>query len=274
MPRLRRPDGVELHWEERGEGPLVVIANTYFNYRRYFLGLLEDLERDHRVVEYDLRGNGLSTRAGPYDLDTDAADLAAVVEAAGPPSIAVAFGDGCLRAVKAAATHPGFISAVVSPAGTPVGPRRLAGSEGLIASASVVDGIIRMAETDFRAAFRTIVESVNPQLTQDEIRERVERTVAYCPPEPGAARARAWVEGDATEEARTLDDRLWILDPGTNPWIPLDVQLGRTRELLPEARIEHVEEGAYSRPDIAAAAVRELTRAARPAPRRSGARRP
>ena len=22
MPRLERPDGVELHWEERGEGPL------------------------------------------------------------------------------------------------------------------------------------------------------------------------------------------------------------------------------------------------------------
>ena len=26
MPKLRLPDGVELHWEERGQGPLVVIA--------------------------------------------------------------------------------------------------------------------------------------------------------------------------------------------------------------------------------------------------------
>ena len=25
-PRLERPEGVELHWEQRGQGPLVVLA--------------------------------------------------------------------------------------------------------------------------------------------------------------------------------------------------------------------------------------------------------
>ena len=30
MPIVQHPDGVELHWEERGEGPLVVVANQFF----------------------------------------------------------------------------------------------------------------------------------------------------------------------------------------------------------------------------------------------------
>ena len=45
-----------------------------------FDGLIDDLVTDHRVVTYDLRGSGQSTRQGPYDVDTDAADLAALIE--------------------------------------------------------------------------------------------------------------------------------------------------------------------------------------------------
>lgn len=274
MPRLKRPDGVELHWEERGEGPLVVLANVFFNYPGYYRGLLDDLTRDHRVVEYDLRGNGRSTPAGPYDLDTDAEDLAAVVEAAGPPAVAVAMGDGAMRAVKAAAARPELIRAVVIPEASPIGSRRLEGTEGFMASSSVLDAIVRMAETDWRAALRTIIESVNPQLTQDQVRDRVEHSLGYCPAEVGLARGAAWIRGDATEEARALGDRLRIIVSADNPWIPREVQLGRARELLPEARIEEVAAGPYSRPDITADAVRELTRSAPPAPSRSGARTP
>jgi pimeloyl-ACP methyl ester carboxylesterase len=252
----------------------VVVANLFFNYPGYYRGLLDDLAADHRVVEYDLRGNGRSTQAGPYDLDTDAADLAALVEAVGAPAIAVTLGDGSMRAAKAARARPDAISAVLSLGGTPVGPGRLGGSEGLMASESVVDGILRMAETDWRAALRSVIESVNPQLSQDQVRERVDRTVDYCPPEAGLARGRAWLDGDATDEARALGAKLWILDSGANPWVPFDAALVRTRELLPEAHIEQVADGPYSRPDLFTAVVRELTRAAEPARPRPGARMP
>jgi pimeloyl-ACP methyl ester carboxylesterase len=262
MPTLKRPDGAELHWEQRGEGPHVVIANAYFNYPGYFAGLLDDLTRDHRVVEYDLRGNGHSTRAGPYDLETDADDLAALVEAAGPPAVVLALGDGTMRAVIAAARRPDLISHVIVMGGTPIGPRRLGGTEGLMASQSVLDGILRLAETDPRATFRTIITSVNPQLSEEEIRERVERTIDYLPGDGGLARGRAWIEGDATDAARALGDRVWIMDSGENPWVPFDAAHIRARELLPEARIDEVPDGPYSRPDVFATAVRELTRAA------------
>ena len=270
MPTLKRPDGIELYWEERGEGPLVVLANVYFNYPGYYAGLLDDLARDHRVVEYDLRGNGRSTRSGPYDLDTDAQDLAALVEEAGPPAIVISLGDGTMRAVTAAARRPELISHVLVLGGTPVGSRRLGGSEGLMASESVTDAILRMAETDPRAAFRAIIASVNPQLSEEEVRERVDRTAEYAPREAGLARGRAWIAGDATDAARTLGDRLWIMDSGQNPWLPFDVAHVRASELLPEARIDEVADGPYSRPDLFAAAVRELTAAARCAPGGAG----
>ena len=271
MPKLRRPDGVEIHWQEQGEGPLVVFANTFMNYPGVFSGLVEELARDHRVVEYDLRGNGESTRAGPYDMDTDAEDLIALVEELGPPALALATGDGCMRAVKAAAARPGLFEAVVSPAGSPLGRKQFRGESGLMTSDEVVEGILRMTSVDYRAALRSILTSVNSQAGDDEIRERVERTIAYCPQESGVARGSVWLDSDATEEARQLGRRLWILESGTNPWFGSSITFDRTPVVLPEAQVLPAEDGVISRPDITAGVVRRLTAQAR---ERSGAHRP
>ena len=62
MPKLRLPDGVELHWEERGDGPLVVIAHPCISVPTAFKALGDDLARDHRVVVYDPRGTGAGKR--------------------------------------------------------------------------------------------------------------------------------------------------------------------------------------------------------------------
>lgn len=258
MPSLERPDGVEIHWEARGEGPLVLVANNYFNYPGVYAGLVEDLARDHRVVEYDLRGNGRSTRTGPYDVETDAADLTALAEALGGTSVVIGSGDGVNRAVRAATTQEDLFRAVVCPAGAPL-PRQAYGAEsGLISSDAVVEGILRMAETDYRAAMRTIVESANRDATQDEVRGRLARTLEYCPPESGLSRARDWIDTDSTREARALGARLWLLMAPNNPWFPMG-DVDAFRELLPEAHLEAVDDGPVSRPDVTAEAVRRLT---------------
>ena len=84
MHAVERPDGVEIRWEERGSGPLVVIVHQIlWSYPQVYAELIGDLARDHRVVTYDARGCGASTRVGPYDAETDAGDLLAVTEAAG-----------------------------------------------------------------------------------------------------------------------------------------------------------------------------------------------
>jgi hypothetical protein len=43
-----------------------------------------------------------------------------------------------------------------------------------------------------------------------------------------------------------------------NPWFPPE-QAERTRELAPEARVVHLEQGPVTRPDLHAAVIREPT---------------
>ena len=94
MAALRRPDGVEIHREARGEGPLVVIVPYWSMHPSSFEPLLGELAVDHRVVTYHDRGTGASTRRGPYDLDTSAADLEAVIADARGGAVAIAMADG------------------------------------------------------------------------------------------------------------------------------------------------------------------------------------
>ena len=81
---------------------------------------------------------------------------------------------------------------------------------------------------------------------------------------------RSWIADVALEPARALGDRLWVLEPGGNPWFPIEVAR-RSRALIPEAHIKEVEDGALSRPDITVDFVRALTAegAGSPEPKRA-----
>jgi len=114
MPRVQRPDGIEIHWESRGEGPPVVLVSYWNVVPAVAEPLTAELSRDHRVMRYDDRGAGESTREGPYDLDTAADDLAAVIDdAADEAAVLVTTADGPHRAVRAASRHPDLVEAVV-----------------------------------------------------------------------------------------------------------------------------------------------------------------
>jgi pimeloyl-ACP methyl ester carboxylesterase len=264
MALVKRPDGVEIYWEERGEGPLVVVAIQFFGFPEILAGLIADLVRDHRVVCYHLRGTGKSTRQGPYDIETDAADLGGVIEDAGGSALVIAMGDGCNRAVKLAAARPELVTAVITPGGNPIGRKAAERTEGLAASDSVVEALLGMMEIDYRSALRTMLGTGNPDLDEERVQERVNLTVAHCPHEAAVPRMREWASDDSQEQARALGDRLWLLEHGRNPWFPIEV-VSRTREFLPEAHVEEVPDGPMSRPDLTAAVVRQMT-AAEPVP--------
>lgn len=257
MPMLTRPDGVEIHWDEQGEGPVVLMAHQFMGYPGIFEGLMADLATDHRVVVYDLRGNGASTRRGPYDFETDTADLEAVAEAAGGPVLLLAIADGCNRAVRLAARRPELVSAVVVGGGAPIPRSALRGSEGLVASDSVIDLALDQFRNDYRGALRMLVASNNPQASEDEIRDRVAFTVEYAPQEAALARLLAWAEDDPHQEGLAIGDRLWLLGGDGNPWFPTELQ-DTVRELLPDAHLERLGEGAISRPDLTAALIRGI----------------
>jgi pimeloyl-ACP methyl ester carboxylesterase len=259
MATLTRPDGAEIAWRERGEGPPVIVANLGYAPEAMFASLIDELARDHRVLSYDARGTGESSPGGPYEIATDVADLLAVVEDAGAAgSVAVGNGDGANRAVRAGAERPDLIATVVV-AGNISLPAETRDSEGLVGSREVLKALVTLLENDYRAGVHAFVSSGNPGLEEDAVHERVELIVAHGSQEVTVGRIRAWIEDDPTEAARALGGRLLLLRHEANPWFA-----GTKREegLLPEARYHVIADGPMARPDLTAAVVRELTRSA------------
>ena len=264
MPPLERPDGVELHWDEQGEGPLVVLAPYWSGHPGVYEALLSDLARDHRVVTWDARGTGQSTPAGPYDMETDCSDLEAVLDRAGGEALVIGTADGTNRAVRVAASRKDLVAAVVALGTAPFARTHFEGSEGMIASDTVVGAFIDMLERDYRGALRALLSATNAQMSEPELRERVAFQVSYCPREPAVARVRAWAEDDPTAAAQETGERLWILSAPdvAGPWLPPPNERRRlVKTLTPRAHVEEGEAGwgPISRPDLSAASIRRIT---------------
>jgi pimeloyl-ACP methyl ester carboxylesterase len=261
---LERDDGVELFWEERGEGPSVVIACHWSGHPPVFEPLIEQLVTDHRIVTYDARGTGRSTRQGPHDIETGAADLAAITEIAEEGAVVVAMTDATNHAVRVAASRPDLVAAVVSPGAPPLPLWAVEETEALISSHAVRDAFIEMLSTNYRGAQRTLMAAANAQMSEDEVRERVEQQVAYCPAGVALERVNAWIEDDPLEAARETGDRLWITYTAevAGPWIPGDPQFRELVEKhLPEANLAKLADGVVSRPDLTAEIIREISSA-------------
>ncbi len=258
MPELKRGDGVEIHWEERGEGPVVFFAHAgWASMPSTYSDLLTDLATDHRVVTWDPRGIGQSTRGGPYDIGTDAGDMAALVDEVGGPG-----GGGlggrqriCLRV---AAERPQLVEAVVLASSVVELQFHQREMDSIAASESVLEAALKQLSVDPRPVLRTMISITNPQLSDAEAGERVAAQVAYCPPDAAQERAEAiFVSDDLTRIGPALGDRLWIIY-FENPLSPREL-LRRARDLLPEAHIVDAEDGPISRPDITAGVVRKIT---------------
>lgn len=268
MPTVAVEKGVEIHFEERGSGPLVVVAAYWSLHPSVFEPLIAELAPDHRVVRYDDRGTGRSARTGPYDLETSASDLAAVIRELGEPAVIVGVADGPVRAVRVAASAPDLVTAVVCAGGAPIGRERFGGSDALATSEAVVEALLQQVETDYRGALRSLVGSTNEQMSAEELRERIAAQAEHTPVEAGAARLRAWAEDDPLEAARATGDKLWILvsDRVTGGWFPTGRALAEVAgRLLPEAHLGEIADGWVSRPDETAAVVRRITVGARAA---------
>jgi pimeloyl-ACP methyl ester carboxylesterase len=238
-----------------------MVVAPAFSLPSVFEPLIAELASDHRVITYDPRGCGRSSREGPFDMATDVEDLAALLEELGEPTVIVAPGDAFHRAVKAAYARPEAVPGVISPGITPLGPQsgydRV--GEGLASSPEVVGALIQLLESDYRSGLRTALEAANPQLDEAGLRERISAVADYTPREGTLARLKVWVEDDAREEGRALGDRVWVLYFRGNAWFPAQLA-GQLRRELPDGHVEEVEDGALSRPDITAAIVRQITR--------------
>jgi pimeloyl-ACP methyl ester carboxylesterase len=257
VPFVERPDGARIHWEARGDGPLVVLCASLTSSPAVYEAVVSELARDHRVVTWDPRGCGDSTPEGPWDMLTDAADLGAVVGAAGGTAVALGMANGAHWAIRLAVSAPDLVRVVVTPGGVPLPVGALRDLPGLGGSTSVVEMLVGQVRRDLRSALRSMVASANSQLSSQDARARVDDLLSYSSREALISRGDAWATDDLLQEERDLGDRLVALPHGSNPWFPAEaVELAR--ELLPHARIEEVEDGPLSRPDLTAEVVRRL----------------
>jgi pimeloyl-ACP methyl ester carboxylesterase len=268
VPFVEREDGVRLSWHDAGEGPGILVVHSYIQHPAVFELLLADLESDHRTIRYDARGAGESTRQGPYDMRTDVGDLLAVAEAAGPIAAVVANGDGSNRAVHAAAERPDLIPRVISLESVPLARGQAAGTESLISSSNVLDALVSMMRADYRSGLTASLTRGNPEMTADDVRARVDATVAYVDHEASLGRLEAWIADNPGDAPRALGDRLVVAYEGAGAWFPADLTEIGSR-LLPEAQFVKLDGGPLSRPDLAAAVVRGVTSSASPSPARA-----
>ncbi|THF86605.1 alpha/beta fold hydrolase [Deinococcus sp. KSM4-11] len=112
-------DGVRLHYEVFGSGPLTVFLLPTWSiiHSRFWKAQVHFLARHYRVLTYDGRGNGQSDRpAEPqaYRVQEFVADALAVMDATGTErAVMVGLSMGALRALHLAADHPERVLAAV-----------------------------------------------------------------------------------------------------------------------------------------------------------------
>ena len=101
-------NGTTIHVRSGGSGPAVVLLHGYGETGDMWIPLAAVLVKDHQVIVPDLRGLGLSAKpAGGFDKKTQAADVAAVMDALGAAKADVVAHDiGNMVAFQVAARYP------------------------------------------------------------------------------------------------------------------------------------------------------------------------
>ena len=254
MPTLTAHDGVKLHWEERGSGPTVLLAPYWNMHPSIFDPIEEVLAQGYRVLRFDDRGTGESGRVGPYDMAAGVSDLRTVCEIAGPVDVALCLVDSTNRAVRIADAEPQLIGQVFSVGSAPFGVGALRDSDSLLSSETVVRTYLQQLDADYRGALRAAISGANAQLTEDEVRERVQMQFDYAEAEAAAVRAREWAtDTEAQEPGARLGSRLSVCLSksmgGRGSWFPAgDEMEPLVRELFPEAQVFWADDGIVSAP--------------------------
>jgi pimeloyl-ACP methyl ester carboxylesterase len=247
MPTLARPDGVEIYWEAAGDGPGVLICNT-FNLAPVD-PLVASLATTRRVVVFEPRGMGRSTHRGPYDLGTGVEDVEALLEETGAVEVALGIGDGAHRALRIADARPDLVERVVFTS-TALGRPGDDSAPGFSGSTEVLYALMSLIRRDYRSGLRQMM--AGSAHDEDFERERVEELAAIVPQDAAVGYLEAWISAGSLDVARSLGDRLTVLAYPGNAWFPLEMYES-LRDALTAACFEVVEDGPMTRPDLTAA---------------------
>jgi pimeloyl-ACP methyl ester carboxylesterase len=109
MHTVTSKDGSTIAYDRYGSGPAVILVGGALSYRKFGkMEQLAELLADHcSVINYDRRGRGDSTEAGPFALEREIEDIAALIEAQGGSASLWGWSSGGALALRAAGTGIG-----------------------------------------------------------------------------------------------------------------------------------------------------------------------
>ena len=161
------PDGVQLAYSMIGEGPPLMKTGNWMTHLEFDLEspiwrhLYRELARDHTLIRYDARGNGLSDRTvDEISLDASLRDLEAVVDAAGITRFAL-FGisQGCAVSIAYAVRNPERVSHLILYGGYAVGWNKRARSAAEKEEDAAMLTLLRVGWGKENPAFRQLFTS-------------------------------------------------------------------------------------------------------------------
>ena len=95
-------DGTRIAYEAVGSGPALILVNGALSTRSAAADVAEMLARDFSVYFYDRRGRGDSGDSGPYAVEREIEDLAAILKEAGGEAGLYGHSSGAVLALNAA----------------------------------------------------------------------------------------------------------------------------------------------------------------------------
>jgi len=130
-------DGVRLAYAISGSGPILVKSANWMNHLEYdwespiWRHVFRGLSREHTLIRYDARGNGMSDwDVDELSLDAWVSDLEAVVDAAGAERFPLlGISQGAAVSVAYAVRHPERVSHLVLYGGFALGGKKRAPAE-------------------------------------------------------------------------------------------------------------------------------------------------
>ncbi|MBN6054130.1 alpha/beta hydrolase [Nonomuraea sp. RK-328] len=247
---------IELYYEDQGSGQPVVLIHGYpLNGHSWERQTRELLAAGYRVITYDRRGFGQSSKVGGgYDYDTFAADLNTVLETLDLREVILvgfSMGTGELaRYVKnhghervaklafLASLEPFLVAADDNPTGVPQ---------------SVFDGIAEAARTDryawftqFYKDFYNLDENLGTRISQEVVTANW-NTATTSAPVAAYAVVSAWIEDFRADVAavRAAGKPSLILHGTKDNILPIDSTGRPFHQAFPEAEYVEVEEAPH-----------------------------
>ncbi|SEE73462.1 alpha/beta fold hydrolase [Jiangella alba] len=243
---------VELYYEDQGAGQPVVLIHGYpldgHSWERQTRELLAD---GYRVITYDRRGFGQSSKAGSgYDYDTFAADLDTVLETLDLRDVILvgfSMGTGELARYVSRYGHERVAKLAFLASLEPFLVARDDNPEGV--PQEVFDGIEAQARGDryawyeqFFSTFYNLSENLGSRISQEAVSASWNVAIASAPVAAHAV-VSAWIEDFRAdvEAVRASGKPALILHGTADNILPIDATARRFREALPEAHYIEIE---------------------------------